>query len=168
MPRLTLWSTVSLAMLAAAALLIVVRWLAVVKEEGYEAPFGFSVMARAPEGGGDTAEEMSASPRPGAPSPSAPSRKASAATDAPGPAPRTKVRSKEATAQPQSLKLDLNRASAAELAELPGVGPVLANRIVSYRNEHGPFKTLDELDKVKGIGPKLLEKLRPLLEIGGS
>lgn len=57
-------------------------------------------------------------------------------------------------------KLNLNTASAAELETLPGVGPVLAERIVTWRTEHGQFATVDALDAVAGIGAKLLAGLR--------
>jgi competence protein ComEA len=63
-------------------------------------------------------------------------------------------------------KLDLNTATAEQLQELPGIGAVLAQRIVAYRDEHGPFTSIDELDNVEGIGPSLLEKLRPLVTVG--
>ncbi len=59
--------------------------------------------------------------------------------------------------------LDLNAASAAELDALPGIGPVLAARIVQYRREHGRFRSLDELLAVPGIGARLLARLRPAL-----
>jgi len=62
-------------------------------------------------------------------------------------------------------RLDLNRAGSAELQQLPGVGPVLANRIVSHRNLHGRFDKYEDLDDVKGIGAKMLEKLRPYLYV---
>lgn len=58
------------------------------------------------------------------------------------------------------LPLELNHCSQAELEALPGIGPVLAGRIISYRNEHGPFASIEGLDGVKGIGPKSLERLR--------
>ncbi len=64
--------------------------------------------------------------------------------------------------------LDLNRASAAELDNLPGIGPSKANAIVAHRERHGPFRTVDQLLEVKGIGPKLLERLRPLVTVGGE
>lgn len=56
--------------------------------------------------------------------------------------------------------LDLNRATAKELQELPGIGPVLAMRIVSWREAHGPFRRVEDLLAVPGIGPKTLERLR--------
>lgn len=63
------------------------------------------------------------------------------------------------------LALDLNRASPADFAAVPGLGPVLAGRIIDHRTEHGPFKHIDDLLQVKGIGPKLLEKIRPFVVI---
>jgi competence protein ComEA len=61
------------------------------------------------------------------------------------------------------LALDLNTASAADLDALPGVGPALAQRIIDYRKMHGPFKNIDDLINVSGIGPKLLWKIKPFL-----
>jgi competence protein ComEA len=61
-------------------------------------------------------------------------------------------------------KINLNTATLAELDSLPGIGPVLAQRIIDYREEHGPFQSVDELLNVKGIGPELLEKIRDLVE----
>ena len=55
--------------------------------------------------------------------------------------------------------VDLNSASAAELEELPGVGPVLAGRIAAYRDESGPFRSVDQLIEVPGIGPAVLSGL---------
>jgi competence protein ComEA len=64
------------------------------------------------------------------------------------------------------LPLDANTASAADLDALPGVGPALAGRIVAYRQEHGPFRKIDDLLGVSGVGEQNLEKLRPLLALG--
>lgn len=61
--------------------------------------------------------------------------------------------------------IDPNRASAVELARLPGVGPALAERIVAFREEHGGFPTLSSLVEVPGIGSATLERLRPHLEL---
>lgn len=55
--------------------------------------------------------------------------------------------------------IDVNRATAAELERIPGVGPAMAKDIVKGR----PYQTTDDLLKVKGIGPKTLEKMRPML-----
>lgn len=68
---------------------------------------------------------------------------------------------KRTTADPP---LDLNAATEAELQTLPGVGPVLAGRIVAARGETG-FASVDDLDKVKGIGTKTLANLRPLVTV---
>ena len=54
--------------------------------------------------------------------------------------------------QAKNGPINVNRATAKELEALPGIGPVLANRIVDYRKSHGSFMTLDELQKVSGIG----------------
>ena len=62
-------------------------------------------------------------------------------------------------------KLNLNTASAAELETLPGVGPVLAERIVAWRTDHGNFATVDALDAVAGIGAKMLAGLRDLVTV---
>ena len=55
----------------------------------------------------------------------------------------------------------VNRAGAAELQRLPGVGPVLAQRIVAYREAHGALRSLADLRRVKGIGPRTCERLAP-------
>ncbi|MGC4107138.1 MAG: ComEA family DNA-binding protein [Thermomicrobiales bacterium] len=68
--------------------------------------------------------------------------------------------------EPNVGPLNINTATAEQLDELPGVGEVLAARIVAYREEHGPFGSVDELEDVDGIGPSLLEKLRPLITVG--
>jgi len=64
--------------------------------------------------------------------------------------------------------LDLNRATAAELEKLPGIGPVLAKRIVEWRETHGPFQSVQDLLKVPGIGPKKLEELLDRVTVGPS
>ena len=61
--------------------------------------------------------------------------------------------------------LELNRATETELAGLPGIGPALARRIVAWREEQGRFRSVDELEEVVGIGPSLLERLRPLVTV---
>lgn len=61
--------------------------------------------------------------------------------------------------------VNLNIADATELQALPQVGPVLAETIIAWREEHGGFQSVDELDQVPGIGPAKLEKLRPLVTV---
>ena len=56
--------------------------------------------------------------------------------------------------------VDLNTADATQLERLPGVGPVIAARILDYRDAHGGFRDVEELDSVSGIGPKKLAELR--------
>ena len=63
-------------------------------------------------------------------------------------------------------KIDLNAATAQQLEQLPGIGKEIAERIVNYRKDVGPFKSVDELAKVKGIGQGKLTKVRNLLTIG--
>jgi len=60
----------------------------------------------------------------------------------------------------------LNRASVAELEELPGIGPTLAGRIVARREEQGPFRAVEELREVTGIGEKLFAQIAPLVTVG--
>ncbi|GIK28016.1 MAG: ComEA family DNA-binding protein [Chloroflexi bacterium] len=59
--------------------------------------------------------------------------------------------------------LNVNTATAAELDTLPGIGPVLAQRIVTYRGEYGAFQSVEALANVSGIGPALLDQIRPLI-----
>ncbi len=63
-------------------------------------------------------------------------------------------------------RLDLNRATIEELQRLPGIGKTLAQRVVERRTAHGPYRTVDELREVKGIGAKRLARIRPLLNVG--
>ncbi len=56
--------------------------------------------------------------------------------------------------------VDLNKASVAELRSVKGIGASKAEAIMQYRKQHGPFKSVDELDRVKGFGKKTVERLR--------
>ena len=60
-------------------------------------------------------------------------------------------------------KPSLSSATADELDELPGVGPVTAQKILDYRSDHGPFRSIDDLDAIQGIGPARIEQLRDLV-----
>lgn len=75
--------------------------------------------------------------------------------------------SEKSRATPEN-PVDLNRADAAGLMSVPGIGPALADRIVAFREEHGPFRRVEDLLKVRGIGERSLEKLRPYLTVGGA
>jgi comEA protein len=61
--------------------------------------------------------------------------------------------------------LDLNQADEEELALLPGIGPVRARAIVEYRREHGDFTSVEELTRVKGLGPKTVQRIADMLRI---
>lgn len=67
--------------------------------------------------------------------------------------------------EPPAGKINLNSAGVEELGTLPKVGPVLAQRIVDWRKEHGLFTSVEELDAVDGVGPKMLETLLPLVSV---
>ena len=60
-----------------------------------------------------------------------------------------------------TFPVNINSASKGELDALPGIGEVLAQRIIDYRSANGPFQSVDELIKIKGIGEKTLAKLKP-------
>lgn len=66
---------------------------------------------------------------------------------------------------PAPGSISLNSATAEELDQLPGVGPSTAQKILEYRQQHGRFKSIDELLAVKGIGPKKLEAMRQFLKL---
>ena len=64
--------------------------------------------------------------------------------------------------------ININTATKDELVALPGIGPAKAQAIVDYRKAHGPFKTIEDLKDVKGIGAKRFEKLKPDLAVSGA
>ena len=76
-------------------------------------------------------------------------------------APRAETKTPAATAV-----VNLNTASAAELEKLPGVGAATAARIIEYRQKKGPFKKIEELMNVQGIGEKSFLKLKPQITVG--
>ncbi|WP_214322115.1 helix-hairpin-helix domain-containing protein [Nonomuraea sediminis] len=70
-----------------------------------------------------------------------------------------------ALADPSTTTIDLNTATLAELEQLPGVGEVLAGRILDYRTTHGGFHTIDQLREISGIGPRKFEALKPKVHV---
>lgn len=60
-------------------------------------------------------------------------------------------------------RIDLDHADVSEITRLPRIGPALAQRIVAWRTEHGPFGSLARLDSVPGVGAKLLDAIRPFV-----
>lgn len=70
------------------------------------------------------------------------------------------------TATAESARLiNINTASAAELEELPGIGPALARAIIDYRTANGPFRTIEELALVRGISLQMVDRLRPYVTV---
>ena len=65
------------------------------------------------------------------------------------------------------VPVDINTAAQEALESLPGIGPVLAQRIIAYRETNGPFATVEDLQKVEGVGADTFEKLRELVTAGG-
>lgn len=105
-----------------------------------------------------------------------PSSNATDATDAdsttssPSTAPPATTPSSSAAPSTPSARADnslvnINTATRAELELLPGIGPSLAQRIIEHREKFGAFHSVDELDRVKGIGSKILERLRTLVRV---
>ncbi len=81
--------------------------------------------------------------------------------EAPTPAPQIS----EGTPLP-SGPIDINTATQAELETLPGIGPALAQRIIEYREEHGPFASIEQIQNVSGIGPAKFEAIKDLITVG--
>ena len=61
--------------------------------------------------------------------------------------------------------ININQASAQDFEKLPGIGPEIARRIVAYRDKHGPFRRVEDLLVIRGIGPRKWKAIRPYLRI---
>ena len=72
-----------------------------------------------------------------------------------------------ASEQVTDYKLDINTASKIQLMDLPGIGETIAQRIIDYRSDNGPFESVDELLCVEGIGEKKLLQIEEFIEVGG-
>jgi competence protein ComEA len=80
----------------------------------------------------------------------------------------THPETQEARAAAPAQSVNVNTATVAQFEALPGIGPSTAQRIVAYREKNGPFKKLEDLMNIQGIGEKSFLKLRPHLTIGGQ
>jgi competence protein ComEA len=79
---------------------------------------------------------------------------------------QAKASSRAATKPSTSATVNLNTASAVDLEALPGIGAKTAARIVEYRQKNGPFKKIEELMNVRGVGEKNFLKLKPQITVG--
>jgi competence protein ComEC len=79
-------------------------------------------------------------------------------------APDTHFHSSDNTAT-VNHKININTAGLSDLESINGIGPAIAQNIIDYRNEHGPFQTIDELDNVYRIGPATIDKIRPYITL---
>jgi comEA protein len=71
-----------------------------------------------------------------------------------------------ANKKPPESPVNLNTATSEQLQQVPGIGPVTAEKILQMRKSYGAFKSVDDLRAVRGIGPKRLEKMRKYLTVG--
>jgi competence ComEA-like helix-hairpin-helix protein len=65
----------------------------------------------------------------------------------------------------EAIQISINEADVDELTELPGIGPVLARRIIEYRNQNGLLEKLEDLKRVKGVGDNLYQKILPYIKL---
>jgi competence protein ComEA len=73
-----------------------------------------------------------------------------------------------ATGEEKAVRININTAGVEELASLPGIGPSYAKRIVDFREKNGPYKKVDDLLNVQGIGEKTLEKIRDKVTVSSG
>ncbi len=65
-------------------------------------------------------------------------------------------------------KININTASLEELQTLPRIGPAIAQRIIDYRKEHGPFKRIEDIMKIQGIGERVFEQIKDRITVGSE
>lgn len=82
--------------------------------------------------------------------------------------PAVMSRAEHATLRPPDMRIDVNSATRLELMIIPGIGDALASAILDHREAHGPFRTIEALDAVRGIGPRTIEDVRPFMTVGDS
>ena len=68
--------------------------------------------------------------------------------------------------RPPAATIDINKAAVNDFQKLPGIGPSLAKQIVAYRDKHGPFRRVEDLMVIKGIGFKKWKEIRPYITVG--
>jgi competence protein ComEA len=76
------------------------------------------------------------------------------------------LQSQGKAAKPLAAAIDINKATANDLQTLPGIGPSLAKQIVAYREKHGPFRRVEDLMAIRGIGLKKWQQIRPYVRVG--
>ncbi len=122
----------------------------------------------------DYLEQLDRAPAPSSTRPTPRSGDGPASFASSDPEPRPARRSKEPRESPRAQgapadtaadTIDLNRATTVELTRLPGIGPALARRIVDTRDADGPFARVEELERVRGINARKVEKLRAFVTI---
>ena len=85
---------------------------------------------------------------------------------APGSTPQPRVSTGETSSESSSSRININTATAEELEVLPGVGQVTAARIIAFREQNGPFRSVDDLIHVQGISDRTIDEFRDLVTVG--
>jgi len=76
------------------------------------------------------------------------------------------LQSQGKAAKPPAMAIDINKATVNDLQKLPGIGPGLAKQIVAYREKNGPFRRVEDLMVIKGMGFKKWKEIRPYMRVG--
>ncbi|MCS7060229.1 MAG: helix-hairpin-helix domain-containing protein [Anaerolineae bacterium] len=86
-------------------------------------------------------------------------------TARPRPTPRPTRTPRPPTPTPRVVRVNINTADAVALEALPRIGPATARRIIEYRQQHGPFASVEDIQKVPGVGPATFEAIKPYITI---